>query len=263
MSAHQVPKPPEPFAWPGGARAAVSFSFDDARPSQLDVGLPILEARGVRATFYVSPGNMRARLARWRRVAERGHEIGNHSLHHPCSANFPWSRARALEDYSLDRMEAELLAANRAIEDLLGVRPQTFAYPCGQTHVGRGERLASYAPVVARHFAVGRTAFDEVHNHPLLCELALATSLELDRCDFHHAMQLVEDAAQDGGWLIFMSHDVGDGGRQVTRADVLDALCRTVTDEGNSLWVDTVATVGHYVREAQHRRWKGEGACTE
>jgi hypothetical protein len=46
----------------------------------------------------------------------------------------------------------ELLAANETLEELLGVRPRTFAYPCGQRFVGAGENTRSYVPVVARHF---------------------------------------------------------------------------------------------------------------
>ena len=241
----------QPFVWPGGARAAVSFSFDDARASQLDRGIPILDAHGVRATFYVSLDNVRARQAEWRRVAASGHEIGNHSLHHPCSANFPWSRAHALEDYCLDRMEAELLAANAAIEEMLRVRPQTFAYPCGQTFGGRGEGAASYVPLVARRFVVGRHAFDEVHNDPLYCDLAQAASRDLDCADLTHAMRLLDAAVADGGWLIFMSHDVAPSGAQATRPDVLEALCRRVTDAASGLWVDKVAAVGGYIRDAR------------
>ena len=47
--------------FPGRAKAAVSVTFDDARPSQLDRGIPILDRHGVRGTFYVLP----------RRVAKR------------------------------------------------------------------------------------------------------------------------------------------------------------------------------------------------
>ncbi len=239
------------FAWPGGARAAVSFSFDDARPTQLDRGVAILNAHGVRGTFYVSLDNVRRRPDEWRRLADDGHEIGNHTLHHPCSANFPWARDHALEDYCLERMEAELLAANEAIEGVLGVRPQTFAYPCGQTFVGRGESLASYIPLVARHFVVGRRAFDEIHNDPLYCDLAQATSLDLDRAGLDHAMGLVRAAVVDGGWLILMSHEVAPAGGQATRPDVLEALCRHVTDPASGLWVDTVVAVGGHVRHAR------------
>ncbi|HXW78607.1 MAG TPA: hypothetical protein VEJ84_03865, partial [Acidimicrobiales bacterium] len=42
-----------------GRRFAVSLSFDDARPSQLEVAVPILDRAGARATFYVLPKPMR------------------------------------------------------------------------------------------------------------------------------------------------------------------------------------------------------------
>src|SRR5579871_5110270 len=118
------------FQWPAGTRAAVSLTFDDARPSQLDRGLPILDAHGVKATFYVTPANVERRVDAWAQAAGEGHEIGNHTLSHPCSGNFFWARANALEDYTLNRMDADLAAANARVEELLGITPQTFAYPC-------------------------------------------------------------------------------------------------------------------------------------
>jgi len=242
------------FTWPDGKRAALSISFDDARPSQLDNGLPILDAHGVRGTFYVSLDRARQRAEAWRQAAGAGHEIGNHSLRHPCSGNFTFARENPLEEYTLERMEQELLQANAEIEELLGVRPATYAYPCGQTFVGRGENLKSYVPVVARHFVVGRRAFDETHNHPLYCDLARATSLDADDRSLEYLLGLMEAALDDGGWLILMCHDVGEGGRQVTRCDALDGLCAYATDPASGVWVATVETVGRYIRDAREAR---------
>lgn len=241
------------FCWPDGRRAALSVTFDDARPSQLERGLPILDAHGARATFYVSLEPMAGRLEEWRSVAAAGHEIGNHSLRHPCSGNFSFARENPLEGYTLERVEREMLNANDAIEKMLGVRPQSFAYPCGQTFVGRGRKQKSYVPVVARHFVVGRRAFDEVHNHPLYCDLACATGMDSDMADRGALMAMVEAAAADGGWLILFGHDVGDGGRQVTLAGALDELCGYARDPASGLWMDTVAAVGAYVRDARRR----------
>src|SRR5690349_20329548 len=92
-----------PFAWPDGKRAAVSLSFDDARPTQVDAGLPILDRYGVKATFYLSPPNVAQRQEAWRNAAAHGHEMGNHTLTHPCTGNFPWSRTNALEDKTLEQ----------------------------------------------------------------------------------------------------------------------------------------------------------------
>ena len=92
---------PAAFSWPQGARAAVSLTFDDARPSQVDVGLDLLNRLGAKATFYVVPVRMEERLEGWKRLASSGYEIGNHSLRHPCTGNFEWSRDTALEDSCL------------------------------------------------------------------------------------------------------------------------------------------------------------------
>src|SRR4030043_1269646 len=43
------------FAWPEGKQMALSLTFDDARLSQPDKGIPLLEKYGVKATFYISP----------------------------------------------------------------------------------------------------------------------------------------------------------------------------------------------------------------
>lgn len=244
---------PTPFRWPEGKRAALSLTFDDARPSQLDAGLPILEARGVKATFYVSPANMEPRLDAWKAVAARGHEIGNHTLHHPCSGNFRFARGRALEGYSLEQMEADILGGNEAVERMLGVRPATFAYPCGETFVGRGEGVASYVPLVARRFVVGRGAFNEAHNDPRWCDLAQVFGVAMDDLPFVQLKSLLDHAVEDdGGWLVLFGHDVGpQGGRQVTRADALDDLCRYATDPASGIWVDTVEAVGNYITKAR------------
>lgn len=237
------------FNWPDGKRMALSLSFDDARLSQADVAMPILDGPGVKGTFYVSMRNVALRLLRWRETVAHRHEVGNHSLLHACSGNFDFARANPLESYTLDRMERELLQAGEQIDETLGVRPTTFAYPCGQTFVGRGELQRSYVPIVARHFLVGRHAFNEVHNHPVYCDLAMATSLDLDCKTLDEAMAMIERAAADDGWLIFMSHDVGDGGRQTTLAGVLEEVCAYAADPANGIWIDTVANVGAYVKE--------------
>ena len=50
--AQAAPEATQAFAWPHGRACALSLTFDDARASQLAVGLPILRAHGVRASFF-------------------------------------------------------------------------------------------------------------------------------------------------------------------------------------------------------------------
>ncbi len=240
---------PDSLRWPEGKRAAVSLSFDDARLSQVDRGLSILDAYGVKATFYVVPSSVEQRLSGWKKAVANGHEIGNHTVRHPCTGNFPWSREKALEEYSLEEAGRELDEASAAIERLLGVRPTTFAYPCGQKFVGRGLSVKSYVPLVAERFIVGRGAFDEVANDPAFCDLAQVTGIDLDGLDFEQVRQLVDEAIADGRWLVFFGHEVGEPGRQTTFASTLEALCRYAQEPANGLWIDTVAAVGEYILE--------------
>jgi peptidoglycan/xylan/chitin deacetylase (PgdA/CDA1 family) len=252
MAAAQQEQADPAFKWPPGKRAAISLSFDDGRASQVDVGLGVLDASGVKATFYVVPGAVADRREGWRRAVASGHEIGNHSLTHPCSGNFPWARDKALEQFTLAGIRRELEDANAGIAEALGVTPATFAYPCGQTFVGRGEGTTSYVPVVSRLFIAGRGWLDEAPNDPAVVDLAQVFGASMDDQTFEELRPLVEQTLERGGWLVLAGHDIGSApGRQVTRVDTLRALLTYAGDPGRGLWVDTVANVARHVRASR------------
>jgi len=246
------------FPWPNGAVAAVSLSFDDTRPSQLDHGLAVLDAHGIKATFYASPQSMESRADDWGRVLGAGHEIGNHTVSHPCSGNFCWSRGNALEDYTIERMEAEIRECSERIRKALGVVPSTFGYPCGQTYVGRGENLQSYIPLVARMFLAGRGFMAESMNDPQACDLANLTSFSIDHVDHGFIRMeadlkaMVEHACKAGSWLILTGHDVGrEPKHQTITVSELDGLCRLLKDPARRIWTATVADAANYLRESR------------
>ncbi len=241
------------FAWPNARRVAVSLSFDDARASQVDGGTALLDRYGVKATFYVVPSAVEKKLAGWKQAAASGHEIGNHSLNHPCSGNFAWSRGKALEDYTLDRMRRELTDANGRITELLGVTPESFAYPCGQTFVGRGLGTQSYVPVAASVFVTSRGWLDEAPNDPSYVDLAQLTGIESDGKDFEQILAIVEAARQTGSWVVLAGHDMGKDGPQTTRLAMLERLCAYANDPSNGVWMAPVGTVAKYVRARRGR----------
>jgi peptidoglycan/xylan/chitin deacetylase (PgdA/CDA1 family) len=245
------------FFWPGDRRVAVSLSFDDARSSQLDVAIPLLEGYGVKATFYVCPQRVEERPDDWRAVHAAGHELGNHTVNHPCSGNFEFSRDRALEEYTLEDMEQEMLECNRRVEAICGCVPRTFAYPCGNTFVGRGAGAQSYVPLVAKHFLAGRGYPSEWHNAPDFCDLAQINGVSMDNMAFAQALALIERTRDVGGWLVLAGHDAGsEAGRQVTRSDMLQALCDYALAPDKGVWLDTVAAVAEYIRDWRQEQEK-------
>jgi peptidoglycan/xylan/chitin deacetylase (PgdA/CDA1 family) len=236
------------FRWPDGKKAAVSLSFDDARLSQVDNGLALLKKKGVKVTFYVKPSEVEKRLAGWKQAVADGHEIGNHSLTHPCTANYAFSRNNALENYDLAMMAQQLDGANQEIYRLLGVRPRTFAYPCGQKFVGRGTEVKSYVPLVADRFLVGRGYLDESPNDPSTCDLAQVMGTAFDQMDFSAMKKIVDDAIQEGRWVIFVGHEIGESGYQTTDTKALEALCDYLKNPGTGIWLGTVEEIASYVR---------------
>lgn len=243
------------FPWPEGKRAALSLTFDDARPSQMDIGLSLFERQHVRVTFYVTPKNLPLRLPLWHQAVLAGHEIGNHSLTHPCTGNFAFSRTNALERYTLRRIKSDIDEADRIIQTLLGVRTMGYAYPCGQTFVGEGTGVRSYVPVIARRFHSGRLWLSEDANHPVRCDLSQLLGVEMDGKVFAELRPLLDSAIQRGCWLVLAGHEIGgDTGRQTTSTNTLNALCEFAADPRNGLWLETVETIAQHVVKSRRSR---------
>ncbi|MBX3238320.1 MAG: polysaccharide deacetylase family protein [Chitinophagaceae bacterium] len=227
---------------------AISLSFDDGRTSQVDSGMALFDQFGVKATFYVVPSAVKQRLEGWKQAAANGHEIGNHSVNHPCSGNFLWSRTRALEDYTLKKMRDELMECNKQILELLGVRSEVFAYPCGATFIGRGKKTKSYVPVVADIFLTGRGWLDEAPNDPSYCDFAQLTGMESDGKDFEQILPLIETARKDGLWLVLAGHEIGHSGSQTTRIAMLKKLIAYAQDPANGIWIAPVGEIAKYIK---------------
>ena len=235
------------FSWPVGKEAAISLSFDDARYSQVEGGTALLDSLHTQATFYVVPAAVEERLAGWKKAVASGHEIGNHSLHHPCSGNFAWSRTHALENYTMDSMRMELTEANTIIQKLLGVRPTVFAYPCGQKFVGRGIHTKSYVPLIAEMFITGRGYMEESANDPAFTDFAQITGIEMDGKDFEQILPLLVEARKNGQWVVLAGHEMGESGAQTTRLTMLRNLIAYGQDPANKLWIAPVGTIATYI----------------
>lgn len=244
---------PSSTNWPGGARMALSLSFDDGRESQVTRGLPVFARHHAKVTLFVVPSAVERRLDGWKQAVAAGHEIGNHSLTHSCSGNFAFSRQNALEDHSIARMREELAEANLRIATLLGVTPRTFAYPCGQTFVGRGRDTQSYVPLVADLFLAGRGWLDEAANDPAFVDLAHTLGVEMDGKDFAQVRPLLDDARTRGAWLVLAGHDIGAGGRQTTRIAMLDRLLAYAKVPANGIWLATVAEAAEHITRGRAR----------
>jgi len=242
------------MGWPDRHRAVISLSFDDARPSQLECGIPSLERLGVRATFFVLPDAVARNRSGWREGLARGHEIGNHTLTHPCSANFAWSRQNSLERMTLADFSRELSEANRGLRELLGIEPTVFAYPCGETFVGRGTTAASLVPLIARSFAVGRTFNDITANSPADVDLAQVRCVNSDGRTFDDLLPMLDATLAEGAWLVLGGHEIGNAEADL-ETTWIDTIERVVTwGRGNGVLIDTIGNIARAVAAFQRER---------
>lgn len=240
-----------------GCQGAVSLTFDDGMRSQLDIAVPMLNEHCLRATFYILPtgttpdsDDWREKCKEWRAVAESGHEVGNHSLTHPCSCAFRDTReGRTLQTLTLADIEADVLEAERRLRELTGVERRSFCYPCYDDFVGEGPTRQSYVPVIARHFVAGRGK-GTYANHPLTCDLHHLWSFPCERMSGTQLIGLAEQAAMRGRWAILTFHGVREGHLSVADVD-LHELCDFLALHRSRLWVAPVAEVAERIT-----RWR-------
>jgi hypothetical protein len=97
----------------------------ETRPSYLPTFVPLaldlLDRVGLQITVFVvgSDAACAANIPHLRSIAERGHEIGNHSYSHDCS----------LARYAADQLESEVVRGEEAIIHATGQRPKGFRGP--------------------------------------------------------------------------------------------------------------------------------------
>jgi peptidoglycan/xylan/chitin deacetylase (PgdA/CDA1 family) len=123
--------------WPAGKKAAIALTYDDALHSQLKFAVPQLNERHLHGTFFLDVDITPDDMLRWREIAANGHELGNHSLFHPCPRAMLTGREHyAVENYTPENMVAEIAAMNNVLFGIDGKRERTYSVPCSQTFVG-------------------------------------------------------------------------------------------------------------------------------
>jgi hypothetical protein len=176
--------------------------------------------------------------------------MGNHSLTHPCSLNIQTDWAGNLRDMTLEDIESDLAAAQERLDQAFPHQAHTsFAYPCYETFVGKGENRASYVPLVARMFAAGRASgelWGELANDPLHCDLHALSSWCVERQTGACMIGLVEQAVALGRWGIFTFHGIQEGHLPVGDTDLAELLDH-LDRQRQRVWVAPVAEVAVYV----------------
>ena len=248
-AAPEAPSSAPNVNWPHGALAAVSLTYDDAILSQLDNAAPALARHGLVATFFLSGSSptLKAAPERFRALLEAGHELGSHTLFHPCDRALSFVQPGfALQDYDAARMAAELDESLHGLRELGQKEPFSFAYPCGSTWIG--DQHTSYVPAIEQRFIAARGVANRVADparDPLFeVPSAAGNARGVDLIDW------VQQALRSGGWIVFTFHGVG-GDYLAVQNDAHEALLAYLAQNKNRVWTERFGTVAQYVKARQ------------
>ncbi len=233
-----------------GKSAAVVLSYDDGLNVHLDTVVPLLNQHDIRATFFINgtAASVAKRSDDWRIAAVNGHELGNHTMKHPCSAGLPgreWVKPeKDLDRYTTSQFSDEIAQANTILHSIDNKQRRTFAYPCGdkivegQSIVGVIENVA----VAARGVNGGINKPGQINLYDLLAYSVYGQDAEL-------LIQEVAKAVSNNGLLVFLFHGVGgEHGLNIDR-DEHRKFIEYLASSKDELWIAPLVDVADYVVE--------------
>lgn len=227
------------------------LTYDDGLPQHLEHVVPALAQRDLLATFYLAVAlpDVSDHLAAWRSVAAAGHELGNHTLYHPCDSSKPgqeWVDPKNdLATYRTSDIYREIRMTNVFLEALDGRTARTFAYTCGDRRTGEGSFVAATAGLfpASRGVTSALNPADET-------DLDNVNAYVVDGHTGADMIGWVEEATRTGSLLVILFHGVGGGHSLNTTLADHAALLDYLAARRGDIWTTTMLDAAVNLRAA-------------
>ncbi|MDF7819947.1 polysaccharide deacetylase family protein [Runella sp. MFBS21] len=225
------------------------LTYDDALNVHLDYAIPQLDSLSLKGTFYIAgafPG-FKNRMNDWKKAANRGHELGNHTLFHPCDASLPnrtWvNPENDLSKYTLKRITDEIRLTNTLLESVDGKKQRTFAFTCGDTKVGGVEFMNELKNDLsgARAVRARMQKIEEINPYDF-------DSYMINGQTGQQLIELVKQAVNEGKLLVFLFHGVGGEHSLDVSLTAHRALLRYLKENEKDIYIDTILGVTEHVK---------------
>lgn len=211
-----------------GKECAVSLTFDDGMKEHYTIVAPELEKRGWRGTFWLccawihDDPQVDTTHITWQEaveMAEKGHEMSNHSWSHPDLTQLP--AEEALKEIKLN---------DEAIEKHIGIKPLTFCFPYN-SYNDETVAMAMEGRIGARlkEFWLGG------QHSPM---------------DYLHKQ--IEDAVASGSWIAGMTHGINYGYDCYENPAEFTEFLDYLKSQEDKVWVGTFREVAAYVKAAEN-----------
>ncbi len=233
-------------------KCAVVLTYDDGLNVDLSNVIPALDSLGLKGTFYISDYfyGLNAQIDEWRKAAAEGHELGNHTIWHPCDGSLP-GRSFVKPDYDLhtytvNRMDNEILAMNNILKAIDGKDERTFAYPCGDMKIHDSAYLnfLKYKFVAARGVTPEMLPINKVDLDNVDCYMENGATAD-------EMIALVKKAMQTHTLLVFLFHGVGGEHNINVALKAHSGLLYFLKQNEKDIWIAPMIDVAKFIKSKQ------------
>lgn len=232
-----------------GKKSAVVITYDDAINQHLDNAIPVLDSLGLKATFYLTgfSTSMQTRLNDWKKLAVTGHELGNHTLYHPCNGGpgREWVKPEYdLTKYTVQRMVDETRMTNLFLQSLDGKTKRTFAFTCGDMKIGD----SSFIHAMKNDFVAARAVRNQMHK---INEIDLY-NVDCYMVNGETAGQMIEwvkKAVESNSLLVILFHGVGGGNALNVELPEHRNFLKYLKQNEKDIWIAPMLEVAEYIRQ--------------
>lgn len=237
----------QPAAWPDGRQAAIVLTYDDALTSQLDNAIPQLDAAGLKGTFFLMGRSGGLDVDRWRAVAANGHELGNHSVNHPCArGSFEMPVPYHSENYTVETMLNEVGVMNRFLQAIDGRSAHSYATPCLQNLAGGEDYVGPLQDAgLATYVRDTRARLPENMPPMMGTGFAEVTGAQM--------IAWVEQVRAAGGLGVIVFHGIG-GEHLAVSSEAHGELVRYLKAHENEIWTTTFSAAMDHATGAGARQ---------
>ena len=235
-----------------GKSCAVVLTYDDGLNIDLTNVIPALDSVGLKGTFYISDyfDGLKDQIFKWRKAAEEGHELGNHTVWHPCEGGRPGREfvkpESDLNNYTVSRMVKEIQTMNNTLKAIDGKSERTFAYPCGDMQI----HDSSYLDPIKNEFVASRGVTPEM--------------LLIDKIDLYNVgcytmngqsademIALVKKAMATHTLLVFLFHGVGGEHSLDVSLEAHSVLLHFLQQNEKDIWIAPMINIAKYIKSRQ------------
>ena len=242
------------FKWPNGAKAAFCLTYDDGFFSHINKVVPLLKKYHFKATFYptLASRSIKLEMEKWKSLVKDGHELGNHTVYHPCrKSDAKWVKDYLdLDKYTTEQILAEIELANSFLQSLDGKKTRTFAYPC--THMYAGG--LSFKDSVAHYATAARGGSYEplVPLNPLDIDIYNVPAWGPNNNSSKDLIAYIKSILEKGTLGAFIFHGVGEKPMIVSKEDH-ETMLKFLDAHRNEIWVTTFQEATNYLISYRQR----------